>query len=300
MEYQGNNLNNNIPKKSGKAGLIVLIIFLLLVIVALVVLFVFKEKIFPVARENVAVDSNTLISNTLVENTTNTINETAQRDLINSVKGYWIATTGDLFLAITDNVESSSTNFSLTGSSGLTSAPCTIDSEKITCSDKIYNYKMQGNYLILSYDNITRSFVPSNYYQLSKQSKNFYANMMGYQIPDSKIPTDAPITGDYINKSLLGTWQLSNGNSQLVFSIKNGNLVVSKVNLRTRETVLDLPVGMNTKYIDLVNSSSIEEEAYSYSLKDDGTLFLSSLVNKSIEEYKKISNDQTIQITINN
>lgn len=304
MEYPNNDLNNNFnnmnnnvpngaaPKKSGKAGLIVLIIFLLLVIVALVVLFVFKEKIFPAAQNTPAANQNAIISNS-IENTTNPsniINPTAQNQLINSVKGYWIATTGDLFLAITDTTDSSgqvTTNFSLTGSTGITSTTCTIDSTKITCSDKVYEYKVQGNYLILSYDNVTRNFAPSNYYQLSKQSKNYYATMMGYTITHANLPSDCQITGEYTNNALVGTWTYEPGHTKLVFSIVDGNLTVSKINTATNETILNIPVGMDKKYIEFVDNSSLGEEIYSYTLIDNNTLELSGITDKGVYEYRK-------------
>jgi hypothetical protein len=303
MEYPNNNLNNNFnnmnnnvpngaaPKKSGKAGLIVLIIFLLLVIVALVVLFVFKEKIFPVSS-NTTPSANTTTSNT-IENTTfttNTINENAQSRLIDSVKGYWIASTGDLFLSITDTTDSSgntSTNFSLTGGSGVTSAPCTIDSNRIKCGEKVYEYKVQGNNLILSYDNVTRNFTPSNYYQLSKQSKKFYANMMGYSITPAKLPDDFQITGDYTNKALVGTWSLTGGNGKYIFSIVDGNLTATSINTLTNESTLNIPVGMDKKYIEFVDNSSLNEEIYSYQLLDNNTLQLRGVTNKTFAEYKR-------------
>ena len=254
-------MENN-TKKSGKAGYIITIIFLLLVIVILAVLFVFKEQIFKTGAQNTVCipDTNALIQNTTVSNTSGNENVLAQERLINSVKGYWIASTNDLFLAITDTTDSlgkTTTNFSLTGNSGITYTTCTIDSTKITCDGKIYNYTMQGNNLILSYDNVTRNFIPSNYYQLSKQSKIYYANIMGYSLGTTQIPDGAQITGDYINKSLLGTWESSSGNEQLVFALKNNNLVVSKTNKSTREILSDLPVGMTQTYIEFVNNSKI-------------------------------------------
>ena len=303
MEYSNNDLNNNFnnmnnnvpngaaPKKSGKAGYVVTIIFLLLVIVALVVLFVFKEKIFPAAQNTPAANNNqnTLVSNT-IEDPTNTINPTAQNQLINSVKGYWIASTGDLFLAITDIKSSSGTdtvNFSLTGANGITSGSCTIDSNKITCNNKVYDYKMQGNYLILSYDNVTRNFAPSNYYQLSKQSKKFYANMMGYSITPAKLPDDFQITGDYTNKALVGTWSLTGGNGKYIFSIVDGNLTATSINTLTNESTLNIPVGMDKKYIEFVDNSSLNEEIYSYQLLDNNTLQLRGVTNKTFAEYKR-------------
>lgn len=296
-------MENN-TKKSGKIGYIITIIFLLIVIVILSVLFAFKETIFPakqVASNNI--DTNTLISNDVVENTLATENTIAQNQakLVKSVKGYWIATTGDLFLAITDTTDSlgkTTTNFSLTGGSGITSTECTIDSTKITCDSKIYSYTLQGNNLILSYDNVTRNFIPSNLYSLSKQSKIYYANMMGYSLGTSKIPDGVQITGDFINKSLLGTWESSSGDTQLVFAIKNNSLVVSKTNKSTREILSDLPVGMTQGYIEFVNNSSLSEEAYEYKFKDAKTLILSEIAGDSFTEYTKTSDEQTVELTI--
>jgi hypothetical protein len=295
-------MENN-AKKSGKAGYIITIIFLILVIIVLSILFAFKETIFPVAKVANTVDTNTLISNDTIENTLATENTIAQNQakLVNSVKGYWIATTGDLFLAITDTTDSlgkTSTNFSLTGNSGITYTTCTIDSTKITCDGKIYNYIMQGNNLILSYDNVTRNFIPSNYYQLSKQSKIYYANIMGYSLGTTQIPDGVQITGDYINKSLLGTWESSSGNEQLVFTLKNNNLVVSKTNKSTREILSDLPVGMTQTYIEFVNNSSLSNEEYKYQLKDAKTLILSNIVGDGFTEYTKVSDEQTPQLVI--
>lgn len=302
MEYPNNDLNNNFnnmnnnipngaaPKKSGKAGYVVTIIFLLLVIVALVVLFVFKEKIFPAAQNTPAANNqNALVSNT-IEDPTNTINPTAQNQLINSVKGYWVATTGDLFLAITDTTDSlgtTTTNFSLTGSSGVTYTTCTIDSTTIKCDSKEYKYSMQGNNLILSYDNVTRNFTPSNYYQLSKQSKKFYANMMGYSITPAKLPDDFQITGDYTNKALVGTWSLTGGNGKYIFSIVDGNLTATSINTLTNESTLNIPVGMDKKYIEFVDNSSLNEEIYSYTFVDNNTLQLHGVTNKTFAEYKR-------------
>ena len=295
-------MENN-AKKSGKAGYIIIIIFLILVIIVLSILFAFKETIFPVAKVTNTVDTNTLISNDTIENTLATENTIAQNQakLVNSVKGYWIATTGDLFLAITDTTDSlgkTSTNFSLTGSSGATYTTCTIDSTKITCDGKVYNYAVQGNNLILSYDNVTRNFIPSNYYQISKQSKIYYANMMGYSLGASQIPEGVQITGDYMNKSLLGTWESSSGNIQLVFAIKNNNLVVSKTNKSTREILSDLPVGMTQSYIEFVNNSSLSNEEYKYQFKDAKTLVLSDIVGDGFTEYTKVSDEQTPQLVI--
>ena len=287
-------MENN-TKKSGKAGYIITIIFLLIVIVILSVLFAFKETIFPIAKENVAVDSNTLISNTLVENTTNTINETAQRDLINSVKGYWIATTGDLFLSISDTTDSSgntTTNFSLTGASGMTASPCTIDSTKINCNNKTYSYKIQGNYLILSYDNIVHNFAPSNYYQLSKQSKKYYAQIMGYSIVDSSEEIkDSPITGEYINKAILGTWKNNNVDETLTFELQNGSIIASKVEQASNQVALNIPVGMSEKYIQFIDSSTTSDTYYSYQITDNGKTLTISAGNEYglvIHTYTKV------------
>ena len=295
-------MENN-TKKSGKAGYIITIIFLLLVIVILAVLFVFKEQIFKTGAQNTVCipDTNALIQNTTVSNTSGNENVLAQERLINSVKGYWIASTNDLFLAITDTTDSlgkTTTNFSLTGNSGITYTTCTIDSTKITCDGKIYNYTMQGNNLILSYDNVTRNFIPSNYYQLSKQSKIYYANIMGYSLGTTQIPDGVQITGDYINKSLLGTWESSSGNEQLVFALKNNNLVVSKTNKSTREILSDLPVGMTQTYIEFVNNSSLSNEEYKYQLKDARTLVLSNIVGDGFTQYTKVSDEQTPQLII--
>ena len=292
-------MENN-TQKSGKAGYIITIIFLLLVIVILAVLFVFKEQIFKTGAQNTVCipDTNALIQNTTVSNTSGNENVLAQERLINSVKGYWIASTNDLFLAITDTTDSlgkTTTNFSLTGNSGITYTTCTIDSTKITCDGKIYNYTMQGNNLILSYDNVTRNFIPSNYYQLSKQSKIYYANIMGYSLGTTQIPDGVQITGDYINKSLLGTWESSSGNEQLVFALKNNNLVVSKTNKSTREILSDLPVGMTQTYIEFVNNSSLSNEEYKYQLKDARTLVLSNIVGDGFTQYTKVSDEQTDQ-----
>ena len=312
MEYSNNDLNNNFnnmnnnvpngaaPKKSGKAGYVVTIIFLLLVIVALVVLFVFKEKIFPAAQNTPAANNNqnTLVSNT-IEDPTNTINPTAQNQLINSVKGYWIASTGDLFLAITDIKSSSGTdtvNFSLTGANGITSGSCTIDSNKITCNNKVYDYKMQGNYLILSYDNVTRNFAPSNYYQLSKQSKKYYANMMGYTLTDDS--SEEQITGEYVNKTILGTWKGDNTgiDETLSFELQNGSIIASKVNNTLNQATLNIPVGMNEKSIEFVDSSSTSDEKYSYIIKDGThlTLYAGGQYGTVIQEYTKVENSTVL------
>ena len=295
-------MENN-TKKSGKAGYIITIIFLLIVIVILAVLFAFKETIFPVAKNVTTVDSNTLISNTTVENTSVNENLVAQREakLINSVKGYWVSSTNDLFLAITDTTDSlgtTTTTFSLTGGSGITYTNCTIDETTIKCDGKEYKYTMQGNNLILSYDNGAYNFVPSNLYLLSKQSKAYYANMMGYSLTTTKLPQGVQITGDYTNNALVGTWESSDGNTQLVFASKNGGLVVSKTNKSTREILSDLPVGMTQTYIEFVNNSSLSEEVYQYQLKDTKTLILSEIVGDGFTQYTKTSNEQTPQLLI--
>ena len=297
-------MENN-TKKSGKAGYIITIIFLILVIIVLSILFAFKETIFPVAKTVNTVDTNTLISNTIVENQLATENKIAQTQakLINSVKGYWVATTGDLFLAITDTTDSlgtTTTNFSLTGGSGVSYTTCTIDSTKITCDGKVYDYAMQGNNLILSYDNATHNFIPSNLYSLSKQSKIYYANMMGYSLGPSNIPEGVQINGDYINKALLGTWESSDGNTQLVFALENGNMTVSKTNKLTREILSDLPVGMTQTYLDFVNNSSLSDESYQYQLKDSKTLVLLSLGENTTSQYTKVSDEQSPQLIITN
>lgn len=297
-------MENN-TKKSGKAGYIITIIFLLIVIVILSILFAFKETIFPATKAVSTIDSNTLISNNIVENTSATENVIAQNraKLINSVKGYWLSTTNDLFLAITDTTDSlgtTTTTFSLTGASGITYTNCTIDATKITCDDKVYNYTMQGNNLILSYDNVTRNFVPSNLYLLSKQSKSYYANMMGYTLTNAQLPEGVTITGDYTNNALVGTWETADGNTQLVFALKNGNLVVSKTNKSTRETLSNLPVGMTQVFIEFVNNSSLSDEVYKYQLQDSKTLILSDIVGDGFTKYTKTSDEQSPQLLITN
>lgn len=296
-------MENN-TKKSGKAGYIITIIFLLLVIVILAVLFVFKEQIFKTGAQNTVCipDTNALIQNTTVSNTSGNENVLAQERLINSVKGYWIASTNDLFLAIidtTDTLGDVTTHFSLMGASGITYTTCTIDSTKIKCDDKIYTYAIQGNNLILSYDNVTRNFIPSNFYQVSKQSKNYYARMMGYTITETRLPDDAQITGNYTNNALLGTWELTTGNAQLIFSSEETDVVtVTKLNKTTNESVLNMPVGMNTKYIEFVDNSSTSEEIYTYQLTDNNTLILSDVNGKGIFEYKKIKDSETTKPSV--
>ena len=219
--------------------------------------------------------------------------------MINSVKGYWIASTGDLFLAITDIKSSSGTdtvNFSLTGANGITSGSCTIDSNKITCNNKVYDYKMQGNYLILSYDNVTRNFAPSNYYQLSKQSKKYYANMMGYTLTDDS--SEEQITGEYVNKTILGTWKGDNTgiDETLSFELQNGSIIASKVNNTLNQATLNIPVGMNEKSIEFVDSSSTSDEKYSYIIKDGThlTLYAGGQYGTVIQEYTKVENSTVL------
>jgi Tfp pilus assembly protein PilE len=295
-------MENN-TKKSGKAGYIITIIFLLIVIVILSVLFAFKETIFKTSVQNTCVtDTNTLISNTL-ENTSTSENLVAQQKAktIDAVKGYWVSSTNDQFLAITDTTDSlgkTTTTFSLTGSSGITYTDCTIDDTTITCDGKEYKYKMQGNNLILSYDNVTRNFIPSNLYLLSKQSKSYYANMMGYSLTKAQLPQGIQITGDYTNNALVGTWESSDGNTQLVFAAKNGGLVVTRTNKSTRETISEMPVGMTQAYIEFVNNSSLSEEVYQYQLKDSKTLILSEIIGDAFTQYTKTSDEQTPQLLI--
>ena len=59
-------------------------------------------------------------------------------------------------------------NITLLRTGNMDSCDCTIDDTTITCDGKEYKYKMQGNNLILSYDNVTRNFIPSNLYSFAR------------------------------------------------------------------------------------------------------------------------------------
>ena len=120
--------------------------------------------------------------------------------------------------------------------------------------------------------------------------------MMGYTLTDDS--SEEQITGEYVNKTILGTWKGANTgiDDTLTFELQNGSIIASKVNNTLNQATLNIPVGMNEKSIEFVDSSSTSDEKYSYTIKNGThlTLFAGDQYGTVIQEYTKVENSTVL------